>query len=339
MKKREIITLFEYHKILRMRRWLENYQQSARMRAGLREYPEILRQKLEFQESIKNYDKKTNYQDITKNINCEHQIVLYVHGLFQSTYECVLCGKRYVYYNDQLPKLNETIELEQTSYNKDGIRRRYNFYEIYHAIMEIIKDKDDDDEIDFLNEFTKQFEMLNIGDLIINGKELKKIYNVLIIGGSNDIKVDNTVSFNNETSNKLEKIITRFYNIYRINITLIDSKNSINKDFYQASYEYITLEDLMSNLENVKDTNFDLIVDATNLLKSEVKDGVISISPFTLNLKEMFPHSTIFSLNEQMDIFNLINLVNSNETFSNDFKKLVLKKWKNFQFMNDIKSA
>lgn len=336
MKKREIITLLEYQKSLEDSKHL-NLEPHTFMDGTSLKYSEEFLRELEnrYGKLVDHVKYQTENSDKIKSIHCTHPVLFFVDRKYCKTHRCILCGENLELDNPEVSiNLEETVEIEETATPENRYIPLNNFYYIYNRIIQMLKDKDDEEEIDFPKEFRKQFENFEIGNFIINRKEFKKIYNILLIGGSNELKLDGHILTNESLSKKIEWLLQYFTRVYRINTTLITSQKSVNNYIENCSslrYEYITMGDLLNILENINKTNFDLIIDATNLFEYNIIDGKININSVSIDLKKYFPISTIFKVKKEPQFGSYVNNfllqeMDDNNAFTEDFKKVLLKK-------------
>ena len=61
-------------------------------------------------------------------------------------------------------------------------------------------------------------------------------------------------------------------------------------------YNYNNLNELNSYISNLKSIPFKVIIDLTDLYDYQVNNYMFSSSPYDLNLKELFPHSSIIKV-------------------------------------------
>lgn len=107
--------------------------------------------------------------DQIKNINCTHPVLFFVDREYEKTYRCIFCGQHLDDPNTLINK-EKTVEIEETATYENHYRPLNNFYEIYSYIMQVIKDKDDDEEIDFKIYFPNNPINNNIKKMIIKRK-------------------------------------------------------------------------------------------------------------------------------------------------------------------------
>lgn len=156
-------------------------------------------------------------------------------------------------------------------------------------LKQIIKNKDDMDEINIIHEL----KMLNLDHHTI--KEKNDInYNLLIIGGTNNIIVNDTV-ISGKTNYDILQIINYFVGLLKTKITIIDNQNIYNtktfNDILNSNnfstknkniiyFNYNTVGELNSILEKLED-QFNVIIDMTNLITYSNN----SINKININLK------------------------------------------------------
>ena len=311
MKKREIIELLEYRKYqLEIIYEIKNSYQ----------YIDNLDYKLFKEKELNEYKEKIKY------IKCKHPILFGNTTGFGIFYHCMLCNKEFINWYDE-EKIKEKVQIIVDFEDDDGyFYRRYNFNDVYNMVMNILKDYDDEDEVNLSNEFLKLFDENIIGDVTINGKHYTKEYNVLIIAGSNEIKIDDN-TYIRKDNRDIDEIIKYLRYLDRVKVTTINNPNKIN---LVHRLEYKTIEEFNNKLEGVLDNKYNLVIDLSDLFKYEIKDGIINISQIKLNLKELFPDSIILDLKdrkEEIEFYKILKeVIENNNKYGNDFKKVLLRK-------------
>jgi len=307
MKKIEIIEFLEYRK----------YQIEIKYK---------IKNNYQYIDKLFNTKKLNEYKEKVKHIKCKHPLLFGNPSGFGTFYHCMLCNKDFINWYD-LEKIKEKVQIIEDYEDGDGqFYRRYNFIDVYNMIMDILKDYNDEDEVDLSNEFLKLFNENIIGDVTINGKHYTKEYNVLLIAGSNEIKIDDN-TYIRKDNRDIDDIIKYLGYLNRVKVTTINNSNKIN---LVHRLEYKTIEEFNNMLDELKDNKYNLVIDLSNLFKYEIKDGDINILPIKLNLKELFPDSMILDLKdrkEKIEFYKLLkDLIEKDNRYGNDFKKVLLRK-------------
>lgn len=261
----------------------------------------------EIESAIKENNQNENY---IKKCNCDHSVRLEYYGLFSDTYKCVFCGEsissdncvnweysinRNKYCASLVAKYQED---EDYGYIKDG----YTKEQIYEIIMNILKDKNDDEEIDLVQEF-KSLNLLN--SKINEDKKVNENY-ILIINGSNKHYIDNeSYLYKNGTKLGLD-FIKYFSGILNTKVELIDNNEVLLSEEFKEYFpsnnynlkftKYDTISELESILKNQKDISFKLIIDLSELYKYSVENSVITKENYKLNISDYFPNSKIIKI-------------------------------------------
>ena len=328
MKKKDIIEFLEYRKNL------YSYQQVDILDFELPDIKEIeddlkiLQKELD---SIKD-KKKASIKYVEENRDkiarkkCSHPILFGSPSRWGTFYHCMLCNKDFIN-NSDLEEIKETVQIIEDFKDDDGqFYRRYNFYDIYNMVIDILNNYDDEDEVNLSDEFLKLFNEDKIGDVTINVKHYTKKYNVLVIAGSNEIKIDDN-TYIRKDNRDIDEIIKYLRYLDRVKVTTINNPNKIN---LVHRLEYKTIEEFNNKLEGVLDNKYNLVIDLSDLFKYEIKDGIINISQIKLNLKELFPDSIILDLKdrkEEIEFYKILKeVIENNNKYGNDFKKVLLRK-------------
>lgn len=343
MNKKDVMALIEYRKNLifskKYNQLKDRYSYNSRLDILDYELPEIIELREELlilqkelnciKDNVRNsIDYVKENKDKVEKINCTHPIVFSYGYVFLKGCYCSLCNKKI---NSRT--FDRVVKLEGDFGDEDEyFYRRYSFDDLYNIVTMILKDKNDEDEINFDYEFLRQFELNNLGDLCIDGKCYKKIYNVLVIGGSNIIKISDSIFMVNNNAININSIIKYLKSIYRINLIVVTSSGLIDDRTLSKGLkkEYNSIQEIEDYLTELKDTNLDLIVDCSVLFDYDIVDNKIVFRNICLNLDDWFLDSTILRLDEtknEIEFYNiLVELLVEDKSFGNDFKKLILKK-------------
>ena len=262
---------------------------------------------------------KKHEKNISK-IKCTHPIVFKNSWFMGSSYHCPFCGEK-------IDNLTDKIVIEGSySHEDDEVIITYTIEELSRIMNLILKKYDDNEEVDLKKEFINQYNLGNIGSFTINNKNIdtryEKIYNILIINGSNIIEINDafiTKSQDKEIIKNVWEIYSKFYYLYRFRTRLLTSHIEGIENNYNI-IDFTTIDDLLKKIG--KDINYDLIVDMTNLFTYQIIDNKIVFNKYVLQLKNMFPNSKIITINS--DLQELKQKI-ENDDFTEDFKKLILK--------------
>jgi len=240
---------------------------------------------------------------IKREITCNHTIREFYNYGFCNTSKCIFCNKIIngdnvkngnTIYND-INRNKNCVMIQMQDYDEDGhLINGYTIKQVYEIIKEILKDKQDDEGIDFIKEFKK----LNLKYCEIDERPLEKEYYVLIIGGSNKHYINEKQYI---ISDKLlDSIEIAYYlcGIPKVNVELIENKEAYETQKFKKRFPYTNIsnikfenyslvEELNKKIELEKNVPFDIIIDMSTLF--EYKDE--HIKPYNLNLKEVFPNS------------------------------------------------
>lgn len=332
MKTHEILKLIEVNKLINKnkpllsikideRNWLKSIE-------DLKEEYTVLCQ--EIQDAI---DETNSCKEYIQNSDCNHDIRLQHYGLFSNNSICIFCGKSIIgdncvnweystnrnkYCVDLIAKYQED---EDYYYVPDG----YTNDQVYEMIINILKDKKEDEEVDLIKEFKK----LNLPNCKINEeKKIPENY-ILVIGGSNKQFIDNeTYLYKNSLKISID-FITYFSELLNTKIELIDNseildKEDLKKYFPKENYnlkftDYDTIEDLEKILLQQKDIPFKIIIDLSELYKYKINNNGISKELYDLKLNEYFPNSHLIRISNlsKRKLEELSEYLNSIQTTEN----------------------
>lgn len=236
--------------------------------------------------------------------SCTHEVRLSYSSCFFSHTCCIFCNESIAGNNvitgcsyDDKNRNKYCVSFPGKDTDEDG--HFYDGYDkkmTYSIILDIIKNKEDDVEIDLVQEFKK----LNLDECKINEEKIEKEFNILIIGGANTLNIGNGAKIKrdiNLNSIKLSLALSDDQNIY---VDLIDSKDNIDRyeikeklklldNFRYSYYEDIhTLEKILDERKNIP---YDLIIDFSDLYNYEIKEGKIIQTKHNINLNNIFENS------------------------------------------------
>ena len=293
--------------------------------------------------------KDKEFNEMTKN--CNHEIRLVYYQLFGNSYKCPICNKNISDSDfDFTNKLRNHCVLlpNKYQYDSDDIKDGYTSYQVYDIIINILKEKKDNDEINLIEEFSK----LDLKYCDIKNNNVKNELYILIIGGSNIESIDKYSYFTSTNNINSKDIYDYFKDTINIRLKYIDNekvigyRSSVRGDGTIAKEAYNSLEELTKIL-NAETIKYDLVIDATNLYKFKVENNNITTVNYDLDLKSIFKDSKIikikdFSKNKINDKNNgLVNRNDLNLYYSNKIFYSVenneLVKYDNNEACNKIK--
>ena len=273
-----------------------------------------------------------NTQIIKKfKCNCNHDIRLEERSFLGAIYTCVFCKEKI--YSDNCCNFNLS-----DNRNKQFVCLSDDFYneqKILEIVINILNDKEDEEEINFLEEFKK----LKLKYCTIyNERKVDEKY-ILIIGGSNTIFINNNYYLKNNFNILSERFAKYFLALLNTKVELIDNKKEIKieedlKNIYNYKYlSYRTIGELEGLLESQADIPFKLIIDLSQLSKYKIEDNKIVMEEYKLDLESLFPDSIIVTiktlLEKKEEINNFLiknnNLIvyNGNKYYSYEDKSLI----------------
>lgn len=262
-----------------------------------------------------------------KNIDCKHEVRLAYKAGFVNSSECVFCGKHIdgdnlgcanTIYKD-INRNKKCVMFAGTFDDGWSYCSGYSLKYVFNIIKDILKDKNDNEEINFIEEFKK----LDIEDCKIDEREYEKEYYVLIIGGSNKYYINDTHYIVGKSLSDSSYITHYLCGIPKVNVELFENKDTYDSKKFTENFPYTnisrtrfdkyeTLEELKKIIEEEKHVPFDLIIDVSSLF--EYQDN--NITEYNLDLKELFPNSYIINISK----YDL----NSEKEFLNHLKQKLL---------------
>jgi len=318
MKKREILALIEANRTINKNDSILSITRDDRFSSLIdRKYwfPDIEELKDEFnilgEEVQEALDETNNCKEYIKNSGCSHEIRLQHYGFIVSHSNCVLCGRSYIsdncrnweYSINRNKYCVNLIAKYQDDEDCDYVPDGYTNEEVYEIIINILKDKEDDEEIDLVQEFKK----LNLPNSEVN-EEKRVIENyILIIGGSNKQFIDSeSYLYKNGLKIGLE-FVKYFSALLNTKVELIDNSEileskDLNKYFPKENYKlkftsYKTIDDLEKELLKQKEIPFKIIIDLSELYEYKISGDVITKEVYSLKLSEIFSNSHIIRIN------------------------------------------
>lgn len=171
MKKSEIVTLLNFQKSLNDTKYIKAIYKPYIFHDGtVHKYSDNYLKAIEHQYGTitKNLIYQKDNIDKVQHICCTHPILFFVDRGYEKNYRCIFCGKN-INLDDVNSLFNQekTIKIEETATYENHYRPLNNFYEIYNYIMEMIKNNNDDDEIDFKIYFPNDLINNNLKKMIL----------------------------------------------------------------------------------------------------------------------------------------------------------------------------
>lgn len=282
-------------------------------------------------------NRKNTFEMQTKELvelkqNCDHTVRLTYPGTFWTNRVCVMCGSTIstasnnTIYND-INRNSYFCEFPGSYDDEDyGYQEGVDIEVIYNYINEILKDKSDDDVIDLVQEMKKVYPKR----CTYTEKPFAKEYYVLVVGGSNKIKVGDNHVITGLNSNISVDLTHFFLGIPKVKVELIETPEVYfthkfkelfpygNVDYGGKFESYETESELMQKLTNLSGyCPFDLVVDMSNIFGLSIQDEQLSIVSKKTDLKTLFPNSKIVR-------FEDISSINQYNKPFNEFQKDLL---------------
>lgn len=340
MKKKEILHLI--NKINKANNFIKNNSKLLTITRPFSDenmwFPNIPELKDEFailKEEVKevqiNSNKQKEILEEAKN-HCNHEIRLEYYGDIVSSYQCAICGKtihpdNYFSWGDSINRNRHCVILPaKEQIDEDGfsyeLRSGYKKEQIISIILELLKYKNDEDEIDLIDEFKK----LNLPSSKIIDKKLIPEYYILIIGGSNHECMENNTYIYSPTYIPAVNFLKYFKNLLNVKIEFIASSDILNSYEYMKIRnendgaiqfrEYHTLEELNELINISSKIPYKLVIDAANLTTYKIVKNKIISQKYNLNLCEKFPNSHIIEIADINSIKNTSEIKKIFESFN-----------------------
>ncbi len=298
MKKKEIIEIIKNKKIIRNSKILPLYSYCS----NNEDIKSILEKVIEENETLKNQYKtdtkaKEEFDSFKSSCKCTHEIrkKVYVEDdedLFRENYyyECVFCGHK-------IPISFSNADWYERHFYNYSVYFENNEIGIFDIILKILEEKDDDDEINLVEEFKR----LNLDQTVctINDDERQNNY-VMIIDNSIKSKekpsigeinlLDYISKLNGVRVHLISKSIT--YDRLRYGL-LYDGKYKYPKDMLISSDIYFPIDVLEKDKKN--NLPFKIIINLSPTL-TYYNGTTNEKEPMYTALKDMFPNSIIITL-------------------------------------------
>ena len=337
MIKKEIIdlikskqTIQDNRKILSMARFHKEEKEWFPRIEGLEKEFEVLKKELK-EKIIETEKAKDTYNKII--CNCKHEVRMnyYSENGFspRNTCKCIFCNK--TIYNDSHEKWEESINI-----NKRYVKLLYRYYtdcdgfqdiykedayieeDVINIINAILQNKDDDEEIDFIEEFGK----LNLKYCEIENKKIRLEYYVLIIGGSNEEFINKSFyikKFNQPTG---LIFLDYFKDLLNTKVEFINNFDYIESETIKSRKQdnvklqgYGSIKKLKDILTEEKNIPFNLIINLSDLYTFNIDNNQLNAFKYHLNLKDIFPNSKIINIHSLSDneLKNINSLIKEQE--------------------------
>ena len=249
-------------------------------------------------EMIRTSKKAKEAQELIKSIKCTHDVRLTDYG-FGDIHYCVFCGERIYgenYYSWRFSRYRNAhcVNLVDHNQSEADICGGYTLRQAFKIIKDIIKDKDDEDEIDLVEEFSK----LNLNGCEINNKKVYPETFIMIIGGTNTYKFSPDV-FVTRAKLEISKTICDFFaGLLDTKVLLIDNPD-ITKQIKEIRdleiKSYSSKKELNHILKEYKQ-DFKLIIDISELFAYRIKSNKVTAKEVDLKLKEKYPNAKIIKI-------------------------------------------
>lgn len=317
MKKSEILKLIDAKKIIKKNSALLSLTRDKMVKSLLidKEYwfPNIDELKEEFdvlREEVQSaLDETATCKKNIQSSGCKHEIRLKYFGLFGGDSRCIFCDEiiapnnctSFEYSINRNKYCVDLIAKYQVDEDYNDVEDGYTDEDVYEIIIDILKDKEDDEEIDLVQEFKK----LNLKKCKINEEKKVTENYILIIGGSNKQFVDDESYLYKKGLRVGIDFVRYFSSLLNTKVELIDNGETLESDDLKAlskdNYNiklnsYNTTEELEKILLKQRKIPFKIIIDLTELYEYKVSDDAITKEPVTLKLDEYFPNSHIIRI-------------------------------------------
>lgn len=255
-------------------------------------------------------DESRKYEKIIQNSSCNHEVRLEHYGLFGSHTVCIFCGKSIssdncVNFEYSINRNRYCVNLIAKYQDDDDywdVSRGYTNEDVYKIIMNILKSKKDDEEVDLVQEFKK----MNLKHCRINEEKTVNENYILIIGGTNKQYIDKESYIYKKSLKKSLDFFNYFSKLLNTKVELIDNievflDNDKEKYFPNHNYNlkfmsYETVSDLEKNLLSQKELPFKLIIDMSELYDYKISNDSITKESYNLGLDKYFPNSKIIKI-------------------------------------------
>ena len=264
-------------------------------------------------------------------IKCTHDVRLCYHYLFFSNNKCVLCGKdissdNCFSFKESNYRNKHTVTFD-SRYQEDEDEMPYEITdgktieEVLLLIKDLIKDYNDNDDIDLVDIFNQD----QVANADINLEKRKQEKYVLIIGGTNKEFIDDNQQTYISNLNEIDSYY--FYNYFKsllnTKVAIIDNNETFSNKQYVGVEEnnntylksYTSIKSLNYTLKSFNNITFDLIINVSSLIKYSINSNQIITSEYTLNLSNIFPNTHVINIkiiNNQEDLNKIKNTIGLN---------------------------
>lgn len=273
-------------------------------------------------------------KDVINSFDCNHDVRLNKFWLFGSTSYCIFCDKGITSDNNCNWEYSKSrnkycVILDDRDQDDDDgyymIEDGYTITKVFEIILDIIKDKEDEEEIDLIQEFKK----LNLERCVVNDQKKVKENYILIISGSNKQYIDKQSFIHQKGLEVGLDFVDYFYGLLNTKVELIDNTEFLeNKKLQQkiSSYNdsikfksYDTIEELTRTLNYQKEVPFKIIIDLSELYNYKIENNSIVKEKSNINLREIFPNSHIIKIENlsKKGLEELSNFLKENKDINN----------------------
>ena len=339
MKKSEILKLIEANKTIKKNCALLSLTRDKMVKTLLidKEYwfPNIDELKEEFdvlrEEVQSSLDETANCKKYIQSMGCKHEVRLKYFGLFGGDSRCIFCDEiiapnnctSFEYSINRNKYCVDLVAKYQDYDDYDDVEDGYTDEGVYEIIINILKDKEDDEEIDLVQEFKK----LNLKNCKINEEKKVTENYILIIGGSNKQFVDDESYLYKKGLRVGIDFVKYFSSLLNTKVELIDNSETLESDDLKALLKdnynlkltsYNTTEELEKILLKQRKIPFKIIIDLTELYEYKVSNDTITKESVVLKLDEYFPNSHIIRIGNlsRMSLEELSNFLKSTKNSS-----------------------
>lgn len=314
MKKKEILELIKLN--------LERIEQENIASVGIEDYtirglpyifPDI--KELEKQFDILKKEIESSNKTIEKNktlirkYNCDHTVRLDYPNAFGSHSKCVFCNKtingdNLINGNTIYNSINRNrycVKFLGGYYDEEEMVTEYAKEDIYQIILSILENKEDEDEIDLVQEIKK----INLNHCKIDEREKLDEYYILIIAGINKEKVGDQAYLSSDLQKDGIDLTYKLSGIPRVKVELFDSKrnldilklinSSISNDSNVRVEGYSSIDELETLIAEERNVPFDIVINLSNLQTYDINDTQINCQEYHLDLKKYFPNSYLIN--------------------------------------------
>ena len=337
MKKRDIMRLIKNIKEIERSKLLPLYEYCSCDNDALNNLKYLIKNNSELK-ILYDKEKKAQQQYDDFKLNCNHPIRIkegfeddwdwFNQSYYSYTYRCIFCDHK-------IPgKKLDADWVESYYYNNCVYINDVNF-DVWNYILNILLDKKDDEEIDFIKEFKK----LNLDSRICEINDKKRIENNILI-----INVpEQSGDVNSEFIKKELDILKNLLKIDDLRIKIFSNriylKQYYRKEQFLLNKNITAVEQNYQNLYDLKEEKnmhipIKLVINFSPHIYFYSKGERIQINEF---IKEMFPNCIIVNLNKSdltklnskmiQELTDYVqNVVNSETAFNReDIKKFVKK--------------